>query len=59
MTNDIYYAKINYKKEKEGMLMKKIELEFLLSKFDKEKKDDDYIEVKFNLKKDIDDKEIC
>lgn len=37
--------------------MKKIELEFLLSKFDKEKKDDDYIEVKFNLKKDIDDKE--
>lgn len=37
--------------------MKKIELEFLISKFDKEKKDDDYIEVKFNLKKDINDKE--
>ena len=37
--------------------MKKIELEFLVSKFDMEKKDDDYIEVRFNLKKDIDDKE--
>mgnify|MGYP000960090988 CR=1 FL=1 len=37
--------------------MKKIEIEFLISKFDKEKKDEDYIEAKFNLKKDIDDKE--
>ena len=57
LTNYIFYAKIYYKKEKEGIVMKKIEIEFLSSKFDKEKKDEDYIEAKFNLKKDIDDKE--